>query len=67
MGESPSYGWGAGMARYGLPFEDVPGITHYEDLKDPHLARRMGEVMRDRMAWGDVPANLGATSLVTNA
>jgi hypothetical protein len=67
MGDNPSYGYWPSMARYGLPFEDVPGITRYEDLKDPVLARRMGEVMRDRMAWGDVPANLGATSLVTNA
>jgi len=63
----PSYGYSPGMARYGLPYEDVPGITRYEDLKDPVLARRMGQVMHERMGRGDVAANLGVTSLVTNA
>ncbi len=63
----PSYSWSQGMARYGLPFHDVPGITSYDDLKDPALARRMGEAMRDRMGKGDVATNLCVTSLVTNA
>lgn len=63
----PSYGWSAGMARYGLPYYDVPGITRVEDLKDPALARRMGEAMQRRMSRGDVAANLAVTSLVTNA
>ena len=63
----PSYGWSQGMSPYGLPYEDVPGVQVYEDLKDPALARRMGEVMQRRMSQGDVAANLGATSLVTNA
>lgn len=63
----PSYGWAAGMARYGLPYHDVPGITSYDDLKNPDLARRMGAVMHERMGRGDVPANLAATSLLTNA
>ena len=65
--EGTSYGYSPGMARYGLPFEDVPGARTIEDLKDPELARRMGETMRQRMSWGDVPANLGATSLAANA
>jgi hypothetical protein len=65
--EGTSYGYSPGMARYGLPFEDVPGARTIEDLKDPELARRMGETMRQRMSWGDVPANLGATTLATNA
>ena len=63
----PSYGWSAGMAPYGLPFEDVEGVRSYEDLKDPVLARRMGAVMKERMGQGDVAVNLCATSLVTNA
>ncbi|MGH2460303.1 MAG: hypothetical protein ACRDIY_15715, partial [Chloroflexota bacterium] len=63
----PSYGWSAGMARYGLPFADVPGVRDYDDLKDPALARRMGEAMQERLGRGDVVANLAATSLVANA
>ena len=55
------------MARYGLPHYDIPGITQIEDLKDPTLARRMGEAMNRRMSRGDVVANLAVTSLVTNA
>jgi hypothetical protein len=63
----PSYGWSAGMAPYGLPYEDVEGVRSYEDLKDPVLARRMGAVMQERMGKGDVAVNLCVTSLVTNA
>ena len=63
----PRYGWSAGMARYGLPFSDVPGITTYDALKDPGLARRMGAAMQERMGRGDVAANLAATGLLANA
>ncbi|MBN9390318.1 MAG: hypothetical protein J0I20_19985 [Chloroflexi bacterium] len=63
----PSYNWAAGMRRYGLPYQDVPGATTYDDLKDPVIARRMGEVMQERMGKGDVAANLPVTSLITNA
>jgi hypothetical protein len=63
----PAYGWSAGMARYGLPHYDVPGIARVEDLKDADLARRMGEAMEGRMSRGDVVANLALTSLVANA
>ena len=62
-----SYNYSPGMARYGLPHYDVAGITRIEDLKDPALARRMGEAMAKRMDRGDVVANLAVTSLVTNA
>ena len=62
-----SYNYSPGMARYGLPHYDIPGITQIEDLKDPTLARRMGEAMSRRMSRGDVVANLAVTSLVTNA
>jgi hypothetical protein len=63
----PSYGWYPYMAPYGLPYEDVEGITSYDDLRDPVLARRMGEVMQERMGKGDVAANLIVTSLIANA
>lgn len=66
-GGEPSYGWSAGMARYGLPYYDLPGISRIEDLKDPDLARRMGQAMEERMSRGDVAPNLALTSLVTNA
>ncbi len=65
--EGATYGYSPGMARYGLPFEDVPGIRSIEDLRDPALAHRMGEAMRQRASWGDTVANLGATSLAANA
>jgi hypothetical protein len=63
----PSYRWSPGMAIYGLPFADIPGIAGYDDLRDPDNARRMGEAMRERMGRGDVAANLAVTSLVANA
>ncbi len=30
----PIYPWAAGMAIYGLPYEDVPDIHTYDDLRD---------------------------------
>ena len=66
-GEEHVYGWAEWSRPYGLPFEDVPGIESYEDLKDPEKARKMGEVMHKRMDRGDVAQNLAATSLLTNA
>ncbi|MGH2347341.1 MAG: hypothetical protein ACRDG4_19100, partial [Chloroflexota bacterium] len=65
--DEPNYPWTAGMRPYGLPYADVPGVREYDDLKDPALARRMGEAMQDRMGRGDVAANLCVTSLVANA
>ena len=67
VNEGRSYGYSPGMARYGLPHYDIPGITQIEDLKDSTLALRMGEAMEQRMSRGDVVANLAVTSLVTNA
>jgi hypothetical protein len=63
----PSYGWSPGMARYGLPFYDLPGIATVEDLKDPDKARVMGETMERAMSRGDAAPNLAVTSLVMNA
>jgi len=67
LGREPSYGWSPGMRRYGLPYDDVPGLTHYDQLKDPAMARALGLVMQARMSRGDVAPNLGITSLLTNA
>ena len=63
----PIYPWSFRMRHYGLPYQDVPGINIYDDLKDHELARRMGQALYDRMGRGDVATNLLATSLVTNA
>ena len=63
----PTYNWGPAMRRYGLPFNNVPGISHYDDLEDPALARRMGDAMQERMGRGDVAGNMCATGLVANA
>lgn len=62
-----SYRWSANMRVYGLPYHDVPGVDHYDDLKDEEKARRMGEVMAARMGRGDVATNLLVTSLIANA
>ena len=63
----PSYGWSAAMRAYGMPYTDIPEIKAYDDLKDPVLARRMGEAMQERMGKGDVAVNLVVTSLIANA
>ncbi len=61
------YDYSPGMSSYGLPLQDVPGITSYEDLKDKEKARRMGREMAARLMRGDVPMNLAATSLALHA
>lgn len=61
----PNHTWTRSMVRYGLPLHDVPGITSFDDLKNPDHARTMGEAMGERMGRGDIPANLGITSLMT--
>lgn len=63
----PSYNWGASMRIYGLPYHDIPGVNHYDDLQDPVKARQMGAAMHERMGKGDVAGNLIVTSLVANA
>ncbi len=65
--DPPSYNWGPGMRVYGLPFHDIEGINHYDDLNDPAKARAMGQAMHERMGQGDVAGNLIVTSLVANA
>ncbi|SVE37672.1 uncharacterized protein METZ01_LOCUS490526, partial [marine metagenome] len=62
-----SYNPGPGMAVYGLPLTDVPGITHVEDLKNPDNARTMGKAMAERFREGDVGNNLNVNGLIMNA
>jgi hypothetical protein len=63
----PAFEYAPGMKQYGLPLEDVEGITSFDDLKDPALANRMGQAMEERMGQGDVANNLLVTGLITNA
>ena len=65
--EEVSYGYSPGMAVYGMPYHDLEGIDRIEDLKDPVLARRMGQAMKERMSKGDVATNIHVCSLITNA
>ncbi|MCP5111564.1 MAG: hypothetical protein GY953_12090, partial [bacterium] len=65
--EAGPYAWRKGMRPYGLPLQDLAGITTYDDLKDPQKARQMGRAMAERMRRGDTPANLAATSLAAHA
>lgn len=63
----PLYPYTETMKPYGLPYDDIPGIATFDALKDPTNARRMGEVMQERMGKGDVVTNLFVTSLIANA
>ena len=65
--EAGAYRWSKGMAPYGLPLQDIPGIDGFEDLKKEENAKRMARAMAERMHRGDVPSNLAATSLAANA
>lgn len=66
-GTPVSYTYSPGMAVYGLPYDNVPGLASAEDLKDPVKARRMGEAMERGMSRGDVATNLGVSPLIANA
>ncbi|MBM3216914.1 hypothetical protein FJZ36_18625 [Candidatus Poribacteria bacterium] len=53
---------------FGLPFEDIPGVPGPSaDWNDDETFRRILDAMNARMARGDVPLNLMATSLVAHA
>jgi hypothetical protein len=65
--DDTDWGWADWKQYYGLPFQGVPGCTRIEDVKDPVIARRMGELLKQRFPRGDVPVNLAITSMVTNA
>lgn len=52
---------------WGLPFHDIPGVTSVYDLADPHKAALMGKAIQARQARGDVPVNIGVTTMAANA
>jgi hypothetical protein len=52
---------------HGVPFADVPGVDSMADVTDPEKAERMGKVVTDRWARGDVVGNLSATTMLMNA
>ena len=60
-------GWPEGMNIFGLPFTDLPGISSWAEMRTLKGARAMGAAIQSRYGRGDVAANLGVTSLVTNA
>ena len=60
------------LANYLAPFEDIPGTDSSDpqfgvDWTDDDLFTRLLEMINARMTRGDVPLNLSATSLITNA
>lgn len=57
-----------GVAVYGMPLDDVPGIATFADLEKPGAALRYDQAVEERL-WrgGDVTPNLNATSLAVNA
>lgn len=56
------------LANYLAPYEDIPGVaTYIADWNDDAVFAEILKLMNQRMAKGDVPLNLTATSLVTNA
>lgn len=56
------------LAHYLTPYEDIPGVDPVQaDWNDDAVFARILEAMNARMARGDVPLNLTATSLIANA
>ena len=60
------------LSHYPAPYEDIPGFeqadpsAHYDWTDDEKFAAVL-KLMNQRMVPGDVPLNLSATSLITNA
>lgn len=60
------------LAHYLSPYEDVPGCELDDplgvlDWNDDETFEKILRLMNERMASGDVPLNLNATSLITSA
>ena len=56
------------LANYPVPFEDIPGIdTPKADWNDDEIFERILDLLNRRMAKGDVPLNLTATSMIVHA
>lgn len=52
--------------RHGLPWRDLE-FDSVADLKDPANEERLFEVLNERCSRGDIPLNLGITTLMTDA
>ncbi|MEY7848388.1 hypothetical protein AB7C87_04200 [Natrarchaeobius sp. A-rgal3] len=61
-----SYGADYRWARHGLPWRDLE-FERATDLLDPENESRLFAVLNERCSTGDIPLNLNATSLLTNA
>lgn len=66
-GQQRLWRWSSWMTPYGLPFDDVEGLSTLDDLREDAKASRMGEALHARYGKGDVAANLGVISLIANA
>jgi hypothetical protein len=60
------------LAHYLSPYEDVPGLESHDPLQvldwtDEETFAKILALMNERMVPGDVPLNLNATSLMTQA
>lgn len=55
------------LADYPLPYNDIPNVTNSKAWVDDKLFPNILKTMNDRMMRADVPLNLAATSMVTNA
>ena len=56
------------LAHYPAPFDDIPGVTGARaDWEDDRVYAEILRLLNQRQMHGDVPLNLCATSLVTNA
>ncbi|MFZ1755487.1 MAG: hypothetical protein WBO46_00010 [Caldilineaceae bacterium] len=60
------------LAEYLVPYEDFPGLDSDDpfvrvDWNDDDIFAQVLEMLNQRMAKGDVPLNLSATTLVTHA
>ena len=56
------------LAHYPAPFEDIPGVSGAQaDWNDDRVYAEILRLLNQRQMRGDVPLNLTATSLMTNA
>jgi len=60
------------LSHYLAPYEDIPGVDSSDpfvkvDWTDDAMFAEVLKLMNERMVPGDVPLNLNATSLITNA
>lgn len=64
-----SFAYAHWLDTYGMPYYDVPGVTHILQLdgRNPELSQRYNEVCRKRMGSGDTITGLMSTSLMLNA